>query len=308
MSKKRNLNKHKGPVKMSGKKFNDKRFEIAECPKLVQGGKAYIAFDSCAVINMAKAECHMLDTAFHNRREKALHENLEELRKRSAIKNGFVCDRGQYVMCIVPAVLEEVDMHGKQFSERIQKDLQKQYLVLRVSPEYQQQFDALTGKIMQEFKKNGFFVNGWGEFMEHDAKITAQAAIFNLSIASQDEHLNSALNGHRQHIQFLCARYLPGDHNGHQAVPMTLREIMTMIRNNERLPELENSLILTDETRKQLERLGYCPNEYVRPNPTLIALQTPVQVQAPVSVEIQTKKSNIHYSPIPSLALARNHE
>lgn len=268
MSKKKSLNKHKGPLKMAFKNFNDKRFEVEESPKQLRGGDfAYIALDSCAVINMAKVECHSIDTAFSNKKEKSLKQNLEELLRHSAIKNGFVCNRGKYVLCIVPAVLEEVDMSGKQFSQTIQRLLIESFLKLEIKPEFRAKFDEITEKIMHDFKNHDLFVNGFGNFMEHDARITAQAAIFNLAIASQDKHLIEQSNGHRDHIKFWSARHLIGDHNGHQAVPMALCEIMNLIRNNIRLPELENVFFLTDETRKQLERMNYSFDEYARPNP-----------------------------------------
>ena len=283
MSKNKKLNLHKGPQKMSTKKFNDKRFEFEGSPKLLRGGFAYIALDSCAVINMASVECgHFSNRSFKDRKDVNLIHNLGELQHGSAIKRGYVCDRGRYVLCIVPAVLEEIDMDGKKYSETIQRLLHDTFLKLEVKPEYRPQFDLLTEKIMQDFKKNGLFISKFGTFMEHDAKITAQAAIFNLAIASQDKHLIDESNGHREHIKFWSAKHLPGDHNGHQAVPMALCEIINLIRNDVRLPELENSFILADETRKQLERLKYKPCEYLRPNPTLSILQKPQTAPSPV--------------------------
>ncbi len=251
---------------------------------------------------MAKVDCHAFDTAFCNRKEKALRDNLEDLKSHSAIKNGYVCDRGRYVLCVVPAVLEEVDMNGKQFSEVIQRHLKNTYLIMNVKPEYKEKFDEITEKIMREFKNHDLFVNGFGNFMEHDARITAQAAIFNLAIASQDKHLIEQSNGHREHIKFCCAKHLQGDHNGHQALPMALCEIMNLIRNNISLPTLENAFFLTDETRKQLERLKYPFDECSRPNPLLNLVQK--------SNENSSNKTIQFQSPIlpATFAFARQHE
>ncbi len=38
MSKNKKLNKHKGPLKMAYRNFNDKRFEVEESPKRLRGG------------------------------------------------------------------------------------------------------------------------------------------------------------------------------------------------------------------------------------------------------------------------------
>ncbi len=224
-------------------------------------GKGCLAFDSCAVINMAKISCgYFRDNSFKSNKERSLNCNLNYLYNHSAVRYGRANINGKFVMCIVPAVLEEVDKNNKVFSDVIQSHLKNIYLVLEIRPEYREAFNLLTNTLMKEFAKKGLFFDDDGIFMTADAKIAAQAAIFNLPLISQDNHLTGREHGQRERIQSCIQKCLWGDHNGNISSPMRLHEFSKAVNNQQNLPQPENLLLLTGKVQKVLTQLGYQVN------------------------------------------------
>ncbi len=239
MSKKKNLNTHKGPTEHQS--YQSPRFCPYKKPRNKKTKVKIVALDSNILIDMERVYMRRPDAYLTAEYRKNLI-NLYGL-----FKSGKIC------FCITPTVKEEVTDNNPNLHEFLYDILDKS-IMLEINSNERRSFEKSIGRLVTAYSQSGLFVG-----QDNDSHICAESAFFNINLITHDNHFNMierVVNVNKKHLPFGDVKV---------AHPIKSNDFMKIYKNGgiSSLAEPQNLDILDSNTQEKFERLGYITKETV---------------------------------------------
>ncbi len=251
MSKKKNLNTHKGKaVKDKIHRYNP---PVRAKFKVRGGDFSYFAVDTNIIlhfINVFEGR-NALNTRVYSNLFKLVDNNIFG-------SGGRINRKGKFVMLLLPAVLEELKDKFGNIHPMIKEFIEDRMLIVGIKDEKCAEFNEKVQKIMQCYKKQGLFLEKNGK-VGTDGKIMAQAAVLNLDILTQDHHFGVYETG-KEKIELMKSIHksvVDLKPTNPQAQPQDLNTFFTFYHQGKPVAQIENKIYLSDNTLKTLNDLKF---------------------------------------------------
>ncbi len=205
----------------------------------------YVAPDACIWID--------LEWIGRGRSNKAIQEymsNLNLLLRFSKARNGEKFAKGLVVMMLMPATREELSTYQGKYHDVIERILRKYAFVVEIDEQYEQQFKQLESQLVKAYMEKELFT----PTQAMDAKLVAQASIFNIPVVSRDNHIVGKENSKIEKIKEINKEIL-GTYE-HQAFPIKIKTFVSRVAKHNPSPAPDNFVYLTKGNQKELKSMN----------------------------------------------------
>ncbi len=205
----------------------------------------YVAPDACILIDIEKMKT--------SRISKAVPEYMHSLNLLLRLSKARIGDRfanGSVVMMLMPATQEELSNYHGKYHEVIEKILNKHVLIAEIDEHYHSQFQQLENTLVKAYRDRGLFSPN----QTMDAKLVAEASIFNIPVISRDNHIvgkeNDKIGKIREVNESILGTYQ------HQAFPIKIKTFVSRVLKNNPSPAPDNFVYLSKNTQKTLKQMN----------------------------------------------------
>ena len=205
----------------------------------------YVAPDACIWID--------LEWIGRGRSNKAIQEYMSSLNlllRFSKARNGEKFANGLVVMMLMPATREELSTYQGKYHDVIERILKKYAFVVEIDEQYEQQFKQLESQLVKAYMEKELFTST----QAMDAKLVAQASIFNIPVVSRDNHIVGKENSKIEKIKEINKEIL-GTYE-HQAFPIKIKTFVSRVVKHNPSPAPDNFVYLTKGNQKELKSMN----------------------------------------------------